>query len=570
MPPGAQRTLTQALLHEGIATEERLEQAFALQREEGMSLLAALRKVTQVEESRLLGAVAKCLDVPPIDLSRFDIDRDLLALLPEQMIKRYKVIPISRLGNTLSVAMADPTNVFALDDLRMATGYNIECALASEAEIDRVIAENFGEMSSLAGIFDEVSLDEFEVVEQEVAEEAEWAGRGDDTPVTKYVNWLLQEAVDRGASDIFLEPWEQSCTLRYRVDGMLMNATPPPRSMHDSIVSRIKVLSRLDISERRLPQDGRFRARILGREVDFRVSVIPSVHGEKAVIRVLDKAAASLDLESLGFSEEHQELIKKAAKRPHGMILASGPTGMGKTMTLYSILRYVDSPDINIMTIEDPIELEMPGINQVLVRPEVNLTFARALRAFLRQDPDVILVGEIRDLETTDVAIKAALTGHLVLSTIHTTSAPGTIVRLVDMGVEPFLISSALILVIAQRLVRRVCRSCAQEVPVRPEVLARLGLPPDAGPFYKGKGCDACEGTGYKGRMAIAEVLPTSPELRALVLKRASMTELKRACRRLGMKTIREDGLEKAAAGLTTLEEVLRLTPDDERMEVAE
>ncbi len=550
-----------------LVSEEDINKALELQRETGGSLGEVLLKLGLVDEKSLLLILSKDLGIPPVELSRFKISEELIKVLPSHYARKYKVVPVGKISNTLTVAISDPLNIFALDDLKRLTGLEINPVLASSVDIEDAISRFYQESAKeeIESILEKAPSSKLELIQEEKKPEKEETvvlKEVKEGPVVKITNLILRNAVEEKASDVLIEPLEKKMRIRFRIDGILQEREAPPLNMHPLITSRIKVMANLDIAEHRLPQDGRFRMRIGSRDVDFRVSIVPSVLGEKVALRILDKTQALLNLDVLGFEEDTVERIKQVCLRPYGMIISCGPTGCGKTTTLYSILKYIDSPEKNIITVEDPIEYELKGINQVQVRAEVGLTFASSLRSILRQDPDIIMVGEIRDFETVDIAIKAALTGHLVLTTIHTTTACGSVTRLVNMGVEPFLVTSSLLGVIAQRLLRKLCESCKEEGEV-PEYLRKtLGLARDV-KVYKPKGCKKCGNTGYKGRIGICEFLEISEEIKELILKNASESSLKEKARQEGMRTLREDAALKLRNGLTSLEEVLRVTAQD-------
>ena len=509
-------------------------------------------------------------DIPFLDLSRFTIDPALIKLIPENLARRYSLIPLARLGKVLTVAMADPSNLMTRDALRALTGLRIEVVLASPGDISTAIDRYYGSEKALDDFFSETGEEEIET--KALKEEPLATAMADiievvkEAPVVKLVDYILMEAVKAKASDILIEPLERTLRVRYRQDGILKERETPPKTMQQAIVSRLKVMSQLNIAERRLPQDGRFKARVSGREVDFRISVVPSTFGEKVAVRILDKKQLRLNVDELGFEKREIEIIKQCSRRPYGFILICGPTGCGKTTTLYSILKFIDSPEKNLVTVEDPVEYELEGINQVTSRPDIGLSFANALRSILRQDPNVIMVGEIRDLETVDMAIKSALTGHLVLSSLHTTDAIGSITRLIDMGVEPFLITSSLLMVGAQRLVRKICPNCLETYSLSAEALKKIRLDPGRfakTSFSRGKGCKFCQNTGYSGRTSIIEVLAMDEEINGLIFKKAPDAEIRNVAQKKGMVSLRENGLKKAVAGITTLEEVIRVTTGD-------
>jgi type IV pilus assembly protein PilB len=561
--------IADVLIEDGLLLPAQLTEAVELQKKQGGRLLKILTDKQYVTEQDMVISMGRCLDTPPINLAKLRVPEEIQNLVPKDMARAYKLSPIAKLGNKLFVAMADPLNVLALDDLRQRTKLEIIPMITTE----RAVAEALSGVGTATASMDQVMA---EAVQESISDVEEvgtkkedidldrLAVSGEDAPVVKIVNLILVQALKEKASDIHIEPFDKQLKLRYRIDGNLMEATSPPKALQMPIASRIKILSGLDIAERRLPQDGRFRIRVSGKEVDLRISILPTVHGEKIVIRILDKGALSGSVDHLGFDEYTLGVFKKAVDAPHGMILVTGPTGSGKTTTLYSVLSELNSPEYNIVTVEDPIEYQLPGINQVAVRSEIGLGFADALRSILRQDPDIVMIGEIRDNETADIAVKAALTGHQVLSTLHTNDAAGAITRLDDMGIEPFLISSSVILTCAQRLVRRICSNCKEEFIPDPEIFEKLAVDDMAGvPFFKGAGCERCKRRGYLGRAAVLEVLPISEQIRRLVIKRASAAVIKNQAVTEGMKTLRIAGIDKAREGITSLEEVLRVTSED-------
>ncbi|MHA3774342.1 GspE/PulE family protein [Verrucomicrobiota bacterium sgz303538] len=564
--------IADVLMEDGLLLPAHLTEAIEIQKKQGGRLLKILTDKQFVTEQDMVISMGRCLDTPPVNLSKLRIPEEVQSLVPKEMARAYKLAPIAKLGNKLFVGMADPLNVLALDDLRQRTKLEIVPMIATEravndalsgvgaasAAMDKVMAEAVQE--SLSDV-EEVSTNNSK---KEDIDLDRLGATSEDAPVVKIVNLILVQALKEKASDIHIEPFDKQLKLRYRIDGNLVEATSPPKALQMPISSRIKILAGLDIAERRLPQDGRFRIRVSGKEVDLRVSILPTVHGEKIVIRILDKGALSGSIEAIGMDEYTIGVFKKAVDAPHGMILVTGPTGSGKTTTLYSVLAELNNPEYNIVTVEDPIEYQLPGINQVAVRSEIGLGFAEALRSILRQDPDIVMIGEIRDNETADIAVKAALTGHQVLSTLHTNDAAGAITRLDDMGIEPFLISSSVLLACAQRLVRRICSNCKEEFMPEPEIFQKLGIQEmDGVPFFKGQGCDRCKNRGYLGRAAILEVMPVSEALRRLIIKRASAAVIKNQAVSEGMKTLRMVGIDKAREGITTLEEVLRVTSED-------
>ncbi len=564
--------IADVLIEDGLLLTTQLEEAIQVQKKQGGRLLKILTDNNYVTEQDMVISMGRCLDTPPVNLSKIRVPEEVMDLIPRDMARGYKLAPICKLGNKLFVAMADPLNVLALDDLRQRTKMEIIPMITTE----RSVTEALSGVGQSASAMDAVLRDAAEKalaagaeVVEEVATKREqvdldqMAHDSEDAPVVKIVNLMLVQAIKEKASDIHIEPFEKEIKLRYRVDGSLVEASSPPKSLQLPIASRIKILAGLDIAERRLPQDGRFRIRVSGKEVDLRISFLPTLHGEKIVIRLLDKGALGGSIDKMELDEYSLNIFKKAIDAPHGMILVTGPTGSGKTTTLYTILNELNNPIYNIVTVEDPVEYQLLGINQVAVKADVGLDFSSALRSILRQDPDIVMIGEIRDNETADIAVKAALTGHQVLSTLHTNDAAGAITRLDDMGIEPFLISSSVILTCAQRLVRRICPNCREEDPPEPELLQKLGLPEDGTVFYRGAGCNRCKGRGYVGRAPILEVLPVSEAVRRLIIKRASATVIKNQAVSEGMKTLRMIGIAKAKEGVTTLEEVLRVTSED-------
>ena len=563
------------LIEDGLLLPSQLEEAQDLQKKQGGRLLKLLTDNQFVTEQDMVISMGRCLDKPPINLAKVRVPEPVINLVPKDMARSYKVVPIAQLGNKLFVAMADPMNVLALDDLRTRTKLEIIPMIATE----RSISEALTGVHSATGAIDEVMKKaaaeaaaaeaEGEAVEvtgkqREDIDLDKLAADSEDGPVIKIVNLILVQALKDRASDIHIEPAEKGVRLRYRLDGNLVEASGPPKSLQLAIASRIKILAGLNIAERRIPQDGRFRIRVSGKEVDLRISFLPTVYGEKIVIRILDKGALTGSIDQLGLDEQTLTGFRRAIDAPHGMILVTGPTGSGKTTTLYSVLSELNKPEYNIVTVEDPVEYQLQGINQVAVKADVGLDFSSALRSILRQDPDIVMIGEIRDNETADIAVKAALTGHQVLSTLHTNDAAGAITRLDDMGIEPFLIASSVLLTCAQRLVRRICPNCKEEFTPEPELFTRLNIEPaDGDTFFQGSGCDRCKQRGYLGRAAIMEVLPVSEAIRRLVIKRASAAVLKNQGLSEGMKTLRLAGIDKAREGVTTLEEVWRLTAED-------
>lgn len=576
MPLSLKERLNKLLLEKGLITSDKLNEALNIQKEKGGKLSDILIGKGFVDKRDLMVVLSEELGIPPINLSRYKIDPAVLELIPRKLAQHYQIVPISRMGNLLTVAMADPLNIFAIDEIKTLTGFQIGILITTDRDIQAAIDEYYGEVTHEA--IEEIMAGMEKVERLEIVEEAKEQKKIapadlirviQDTPVVKMTNLILSEAVKMKASDVLIEPMERKLRVRYRIDGLLREIKSPPRLMYEAIISRLKVMSSLNIAEHRLPQDGRFKIRIQNREVDFRISVLPSSEGEKAAMRILDKNQAMLDVDKLGFDGKALDDLKRESQRPHGMIIVCGPTGCGKTTTLYSILKFIDSPEKNIITVEDPVEYDLYGINQITIHPHIGLTFASSLRSILRQDPDIIMVGEIRDYETADIAIKAALTGHLVLSTLHTTTAPGSVVRLLNMGIEPFLITSSVVLVAAQRLARKICPSCREEYKINKAAFKDYEIKTDKENIilHKGRGCRECFNTGYKGRVGLIETLVLTPKIRELIVNNAQEYQIREAARKEGMVTLREDGFKKALAGITTWEEVLRLTGGDQDLE---
>ena len=555
------------LIREGLITKEQLEKALQEQKSNGQRLGYNLVKMGFVQETEITKMLARQYRMPAVDLARFEADPKIIKLVPADVAVKHLVLPLKREGRTLTVAMADPTNLSVIDDLKFITRYDIFPVIAGEYTLRTALEKNYEQMDEqldtlLKDMEEEGAEGELEVVAQQ-EEDEQGGASADDAPVVKLINAILTDAVRRGASDIHIEPFEHELRVRYRVDGALQEVMKPPLKLKAALISRIKIMSALNIAERRVPQDGRIKLKMGKRVIDYRVSTLPVLFGEKIVMRILDKGNLTLDLSKFGFEPKAEHDLLKAILNPYGMVLVTGPTGSGKTTTLYSALSRINTIEVNIMTAEDPVEYNLMGINQVLVRNEVGMTFAAALKAFLRQDPNIIMVGEIRDIETGGIAIKAALTGHLVLSTLHTNDAPSTITRMIDMGIEPFNVASAVNLIVAQRLVRRICSNCKEEHQYAPEELKALGGDTrefEGITFYKGKGCDQCAGVGYKGRAGLYEVMSLSAELRRMILKGASTSELSDQAVQDGMLTLRMDGLVKIRKGITTLEEVVKET----------
>ena len=554
------------LVREGLITPEQLRRALADARQNNTRIGFSLIKLGYIAEEDLTRMLARQYRVPAVDLNRVQLDQKIIRLIPADLAIKHLVLPLRRVGRTLTVAMANPADTRAIEDLRFVTRFDIEPVIVGEYTLRKHI-ERYYETSDdrLSEILNEIAEEEVEVVDEadEEVSVAALQAQIDDAPVVKLINGLLTDAVLRGASDIHIEPYENEIRVRYRIDGALREVMKPPLKMKAALTSRIKILANLNIAERRVPQDGRIKLKVKNKVVDFRVSTLPVIFGEKIVLRILDKGNLTLDLEKFGMEPKALQDFLGAISNPYGMVLVTGPTGSGKTTTLYSALSRINTEEINIMTAEDPVEYNLHGINQVQVRNEIGMTFAAALKAFLRQDPNVIMVGEIRDIETGSIAIKAALTGHLVLSTLHTNDAPSTITRLIDMGLEPFNVAAALNLVTAQRLVRRICPACKEEVTYSEEFLLAARIDPDqvkSMKFYKGRGCEQCGGTGYKGRQGLYEVMAMSPEIRRMIMQNASTDELRAQAIKEGMLTLRMDGLIKVARGITTLEEVIKET----------
>ncbi len=563
--------IADVLIEDGLLLPNQLDEAISLQHKEGGRLLKILTEKQFVTDQDMTFSMGRCLNTPPINLVKLRVPEEIMSLVPRDMAKKNKLVPIARLAGKLFVAMADPTNVLAVDDVKRRVQLEVIPMIATERSVMDALAGVHGGGANMSDVLKQVAEDVANAGEVEVQstkhEEIDidrLASDTEDAPVIKIVNLILVQAIKEKASDIHIEPFQRTLKLRYRIDGELVMAESPPKALQLAITSRIKILAGLNIAERRLPQDGRFRIKVIGKEVDLRISILPTAHGEKIVIRILDKAALTGSIDQMGMDPSTVDKFKKAIDAPHGMILVTGPTGSGKTTTLYSVLQELNSTQYNIVTVEDPIEYDLSGVNQVAVRADIGLDFSSALRSILRQDPDIVMVGEIRDNETADIAVKAALTGHQVLSTLHTNDAAGAITRLDDMGIEPFLISSSVIMACAQRLVRRICTNCREEFVPEPEIFERLGMEPIADAvFYHGSGCDRCKNRGYLGRVAIIEALPVSEAIRRLIIKRASATVVKNQAVAEGMKTLRMVGIDKAIEGITTLEEIWRVTAED-------
>ena len=551
------------LLEANLVSQDQLHKALGLQNKGGGSVGQNLVRTGALSEMAYTEFLGKMYSLPTVTLADLHITTDVASLIPQDVAMRFGVVPIERKGRVLKVAMSNPSNIFAIDDIKFITGMEIQPVVAAETEIKQAIDKYYDSADSLRAVLEGLE-DDVELVEdeEEQTDVGALSAESENAPVVKLVNSVLVEAVKRGASDVHIECYEKHMRVRYRIDGVLQEMMQPPTKMKSAIISRLKIMSELDIAERRVPQDGRIKLKVGDKKVDLRVSTLPCIFGEKIVMRILDKGNLKLDLAEFGMYRPALEHILKASSLPYGMVLVTGPTGSGKTTTLYSCLSRVNKPGTNIMTAEDPVEYNLDGINQVQVKEEVGLTFAAALKAFLRQDPNIIMVGEIRDLETGGIAVKAALTGHLVLSTLHTNDAAATINRMIDMGLEPFLVATSTNVIVAQRLVRRICSDCKEVEAVPADTLSDIGINPDT-ICYHGVGCDTCGDTGYKGRQGLYEVMPMTPVIRELILERANTTELRDAAVEDGMLTLRRDGIRQVEAGVTTVEEVLRETAED-------
>jgi type IV pilus assembly protein PilB len=576
MPPvkSLGERIADALVEDGLLSSAQVEELLEKQKKEGTRFIKLVVEKAYVTETDLVVSMGRVLNTPPVNVMRLSIPTDVAELVPKDMASNYKVLPVSRLGNRLYLAMADPLNVLAVDDVKRTTKLEVFTLIAAEkAIVDKLANLDSSRSATMEDIIQdaakqaeaEADADNLEVAQEktETTDLAQLAASSEEGPVIKLANLILVQAIKDRASDIHIEPFENMVRLRYRVDGGLMDMPPPPKNLQVALTSRIKVMSSLDIAERRLPQDGRMRVRVGGRDVDLRVSFLPTVHGEKCVLRVLDKSNLSASMDKLGIDAETYIRFKHAVDAPHGLILVTGPTGSGKTTTLYSALNELNSPQFNIVTVEDPVEFQLPGVNQVPVKKEIGLTFASALRSILRQDPDIIMIGEIRDTETAEIAVESALTGHQVLSTMHCNDAPGAIARLDDMEIAPFLISSAVILACAQRLMRRICPSCKEPVNYPDKMFADLGIDPNyfgGAPLHRGRGCERCKNSGYSGRLAIIEAMTMTDDIRRLVIKRVGAQEIGKVAIEQGMKRLRMVGLEKVRDGHSTLEQTLLVT----------
>src|SRR5205809_76977 len=579
MPPPIKtfgERIADALVEDGLLSPRQVDELLELQKKEGTRLLKLILEKSYVGEVDMVVSMGRVLNVPPVNLTRIGIPQEIAGAVPREMATHHKVLPVSRLDNKLFLAMADPLNVLALDDVKRFTRLDVVPMIASE----RAILDKLNNLDSGRSTMEDIIQDaqrkaekeeeeadpDTLVISREVAEEMnrdQLAASTEEAPVIKLANLIIVQAIKDRASDIHIEPFEKIVRLRYRIDGSLIDVTPPPKNLQVPLISRLKIMSNLDIAERRLPQDGRMRVKVGGRDIDLRISFLPTVHGEKCVMRVLDKSSLATNLEKIGMDTDTFRRFKAAVDAPHGLILVTGPTGSGKTTTLYSALNVLNSPDYNIITVEDPVEFQIAGINQVPTKKEIGLTFANALRSILRQDPDIIMIGEIRDQETAEIAVEAALTGHQVLSTLHCNDAAGAIARMDDMGIAPFLISSSVILACAQRLMRRVCTVCKEPLTYPPKMFEDLGIDPsffEGASLYRGRGCDRCKNTGYSGRLPIIEAMSVTDDIRRLVIQRASAHEISKVAIALGMKTLRMVALEKVREGISTLEQTLIIT----------
>ncbi len=561
--------LGELLVRNDLINAQQLNQALDDQKLNGGRLGTCLVRLGFVKEEELSAFLSKQYGVPSINLNDFEIEADVIRHVPADIAQKYQIVPVNRAGSTLIVAMNDPSNLFAIDDLKFMTGFNIEVVVATESAIKAAIDKYYDQSATFADVMDDLEDIDVEVVDEDESVDVHALEKAtEDAPVVKLVNLILTDAIKKKASDIHIEPYEKSFRVRYRIDGVLYEVMKPPMKLRAAITSRIKIMAEMDIAERRLPQDGRIKIKLPGgKDMDYRVSCLPTLFGEKIVCRLLDKSNLQLDMTKLGYDEQPLEWFKEAIHKPFGMVLVTGPTGSGKTVSLYSALAELNDSTLNISTAEDPVEFNFAGINQVHMHEEIGLNFASALRSFLRQDPDIIMIGEIRDFETAEIGIKAALTGHMVLSTLHTNDAPSTISRLLNMGIEPFLVASAVNLITAQRLGRRVCKECKEIEEVPKQALIDAGVAPDEVDdyiCYRGVGCGVCNNTGYKGRVGIYQVMPMFEEIRELILAGANTAEIKRESMRLGVKTMRQSALLKLKEGVTSFEEVLRCTVSDD------
>jgi len=553
--------IAQKLVESSLVSQEQLSKAVAAQQQTGGSLSYNLVKTGAISEMAFAEFMGQVYNVPAVDLESIEIDKTAVELIPGDVATKFQVVPVRREGRVLTVAMANPDNIFAIDDIKFITGFEVRAVVATESSIKRSIDDLYDSADSLATIMGEIE-DDIEIIDETEEDIGIDEVQSVDAPVVKLVNSLISDAVAKGASDIHIEPYEKQLRVRYRIDGMLHEMMSPPFKMKAAIISRLKIMAELDIAEKRVPQDGRIKIRMQNKSIDLRVSTLPTIFGEKIVMRILDQSNLEIDLTRLGFHQLALAKFLNAIESPYGMVLVTGPTGSGKSTTLYSALSKINRPHANIMTAEDPVEYNLAGINQVNVNEDIGLSFAAALKAFLRQDPNIVMVGEIRDLETASIATKAALTGHLVLSTLHTNDAASSVNRMIDMGIEPFLVSSSVIMIVAQRLVRRLCDKCKEPAKMHPEALRELGImeTPDELSIYEARGCVSCNETGYRGRVGLYEVMDVGPVVRELIIERASTALIKKKAIEEGMMTLRQDGLEKFKRGDTSLEEVLRET----------
>jgi type IV pilus assembly protein PilB len=561
--------LGELLVRNELINSQQLGDALSDQKANGGRLGSSLIRLGFVKEEELSAFLSKQYGVPSINLIEFDVDPDVIRQIPAEIAQKYQIVPVNRSGSTLIVAMNDPSNIFAIDDIKFMTGFNVEVVVATESSIKTAIDKYYDQSATLADVMGDLEDIDLEVVdEHDDVDVSALEKATEDAPVVKLVNLILTDAIKKKASDIHIEPYERAFRVRYRIDGVLYEVMKPPMKLRAAITSRIKIMSEMDIAERRLPQDGRIKIKLPGgKDMDYRVSCLPTLFGEKIVLRLLDKSNLQLDMTKLGYEEKPLKWFKEEIHKPFGMVLVTGPTGSGKTVSLYSALAELNDSTLNISTAEDPVEFNFAGINQVHMHEEIGLNFANALRSFLRQDPDIIMIGEIRDFETAEIGVKAALTGHLVLSTLHTNDAPSTISRMLNMGIEPFLVSSAVNLITAQRLGRRVCSECKVPEEIPKQALLDAGVSPeevDDFVCYRGEGCEKCNKTGYKGRVGIYQVMPMFDEIRELVLAGANTAEIKRESMRLGVKTMRQSALTKLKEGVTSFEEVLRCTVGDD------
>ncbi|MDY0383458.1 type IV-A pilus assembly ATPase PilB [Trichlorobacter sp.] len=563
--------LGEILVKNSLITREQLTSALQEQKMSGgqSKLGTILIKQGLISEHDLVSFLSRQYGVPTINLNEYEIDPAVVKIIPPEVVQKYSLVPVNRAGSTLIVAVSDPSNLFAIEDIKFMTSYNVEMVVASESDIRGAIDKYYDQSASLADVMDNLDMEDLELVDtEETVDVSSLEKATEDAPVVKLVNLILMDAIRKKASDIHVEPYEKTFRVRYRIDGVLYEVMKPPMKLKNAITSRIKIMAELDIAERRLPQDGRIKIKLGGgKDMDYRVSCLPTLFGEKIVLRLLDKSNLQTDLTKLGYEPDALAHFKREIHKPFGMVLVTGPTGSGKTVSLYSALTELNKVTENISTAEDPVEFNFAGINQVQMHEDIGLNFAAALRSFLRQDPDIIMIGEIRDFETAEIAVKAALTGHLVLSTLHTNDAPATINRLLNMGIEPFLVASAVNLITAQRLARRVCSECKEQEEIPLQALIDAGVPTEEAPefvCYKGRGCPVCNNTGYKGRVGFYQVMPMLEPIRELILNGANTAEIKRESMRLGIKTMRQSGLTKLKEGVTSLEEVLRVTVADD------